>query len=77
MIHIRLLFVCWIDNGKLYCFLGICHEQDTKTFPCEVENLMFKQIDEQFCLVDSSKDADLVDKTGKDELLYPLQVVER
>lgn len=76
-IHISFFFVFWIDNGNLYCFLRICHEQNTKTFPCEVEKLMFQQNDDQFRLVDSSNDVDLVDKTWKYELVYPLKVAER
>ncbi|MCD7446629.1 hypothetical protein HAX54_012115 [Datura stramonium] len=40
-------------------------QQNTETFPCEGENLMFQQNDDQFRSVDSCEEADLVDKKGK------------
>ncbi|KAL3329896.1 hypothetical protein AABB24_033986 [Solanum stoloniferum] len=54
-------------------------EQNTETFPCEGENLMFQQNDDQFCFVDFSEEADLVDETGKNSSKqnYVTHIVEK
>lgn len=54
-------------------------EQNTETYPCEGENLMFQQNDDEFRSLDSCEEADLVDKTGKNSSKqnYVTDIVEK
>ncbi|XP_055820001.1 protein NLP9-like [Solanum dulcamara] len=54
-------------------------EQNTGTFVCEGENLMFQQKDDEFRSIDSCEEVDLVDKTRKNlsKQNYVTDVVEK